>query len=71
MGLGGSRGKGKGMGQVDGDEEPGVSDWGQQAQHQPDKEANVVDQDGYQAVKKSSVLGNLLPEIFAVDKLNR
>ncbi len=38
---------------------------------EPRNEANVVDQDGYPVVKRSRVLGNFTPEIFAVDKLKK
>ena len=42
--------------------------WNQQAEDQSGKEANVVDQDGYQVVKRSRVLGNFVPEISVVDR---
>ncbi len=69
-------GKGKGVWQVDRDEAHGGFEWDPQAEDQPRKEANVVDQEahvvdqeGHQVTIRSRVLGNFTPEIFAVDQL--
>ncbi len=44
----------------------GDFNWNQQAEDQSGKDANFVEQDGYQVVNSSRVLGNFTTEISAV-----
>ncbi len=43
----------------------------QQAEDQARKETGIVDQDGYQVVKRSRAMSNFTPEIFAVEKCDK
>ncbi len=66
---GGYKGRGQGIWQVDGEYAHGNCDGNQLEEEKPaSKEANVVDPDGYQVVRRNRVLGNYMPEIFAVGR---
>ena len=60
---------GKGIWQVDGDDVQEDWRWDQPEEERPSKreEVSIIDQDGYELMKRPRRLAQFMPEIFAVD----